>query len=518
MLKKLWVLFIALVMLGGALCASAESLYPIDTAGKEVTLTVFRSMDPSLIDYISDWNETPFCQAIVKATGIHVEFISPTNANAAEALNLMVASGKLPDIVIGANLYSNGMYQGVIDGVYTDLAPYLEKYAPDYWSIITSDEAIYRDAVHSDGIVDGFYRIYTDYNPTWMRLILKKELMDKLGAEQVPVTIEEWEVLFAKMLAAGITPFALEGHGYDEKFMGAYDCRADFFVDLEGNVQYGQITDNFKQYLTLMHDWYEKGYISKDFVSMSNQSTLFSLDQIGTYNAAIVAAYNLGQTQNYTVLSSPYPRQYKDQPLHWNHYKVGLLSTNYSHGMVSICSTCPNVEVAVQWLNYLYTQEGRTLANWGIEGLNYETVDGKPSYLQTQIDYKGIVREGLNYYFKGLNTATYALPDSICHANLLFSPNALALRLQYDNDPLVDSKLVLPPTVSLNEEDSDIKTRIMTGVDTYVDEMVLKFITGAEPLTNWDSFVATVQGMDIGTATTIMQKAYDSYMSTSIEK
>lgn len=518
MFKKALVLSLALALLLGLCAGTAQAAYPIDTNGKPATLTVFRNMEPDLSDYISDWNEAPFYQAIEEATGIHIEFISPTQANAAEALNLMVVSGKLPDIVIGANRYANGMYQGVIDGVFADLAPYLEEYAPDYWNIITSDEAIYRDAVHADGIIDGFYRIYTDYNPTWMRLILKEELLEQLGVTDVPVTIADWEDLFAKMLAAGVTPFALIETGYDEKFMGAYDCRADFFVDLDGNVQYGQITDNFEQYLTLMHDWYEKGYISKDFVSLSNKSTLFSLDQIGTYDAAIVAAYNLGKTQEYTVLSSPYPRQYEDQPLHWNHYKVSLLSTNYAPGMASVCATSENIELAVQWLNYLYTEEGRNLANWGIEGLNYELVDGQPTYLETQIDYNGIAREGLNYYFKGLNTVTYALPDSVCHANLLFSPDALALRLQYDDDPLVDSSLVIPATVSLNEDDSDTKARIMTSVDTYVDEMVLKFITGAEPLANWDGFVATVKGMGIDTVIDIMQSAYDSYMSTNLNQ
>ena len=510
MLKRFLLVSLALLLLCAPL---AQASYPIETPA---TLTVFRNMEADLVDYVNDYNETPFYQAVEKATGVKVEFISPTSANAAEALNLMVVSGKLPDIVIGAGRYSNGMYQGVIDGVYADLAPYLEQYAPDYWSIITSDETIYRDAVRADGIIDGFYRIYTDYNPTWLRLILKEELIDRLGVKAVPVTVADWEALFATMLENGVTPFALSSNGYDEKFMGAYDCRQDFYVDLDGSVQYGQITDSFRQYMTLMHDWYEKGFISTDFISLTNQSTLFSLDQIGTYNAAIVAAYNLGKTQGYTVLSTPYPRLHEGQTLHWNHYKVGLLSTNYANGMASVCATSENIEAAVQWLNYLYTEEGSNLANWGIEGLNYEIVDGQPKYLQTQIDYKGIAREGLNYYFKGLNTPSYALPDSVCHANLLFSPDALALRLQYDDDPLVDSKLVIPTTVSLSEDDSDVKTRIMTSVGTYVDEMVLKFITGAESLDRWDVYVATVKGMGIDNAIEIMQKAYDAYMNVSM--
>ena len=130
-------------------------------------------------------------------------------------------------------------------------------------------------------------------------------------------------------------------------------------------------------------------------------------------------------------------------------------------------------------------------------------------------DYNGISQEGLNYYFKMHNAASHAYSDTVCHANLLKSPEATAIRMLYDDDPLLDSALYLP-NISLNADETETKTRVMSDIDTYVDEMVLKFIVGTEPLDNWDTFVSTVEGMGLQEALDAMQSAYDRYMANTI--
>ena len=57
----------------------------------------------------------------------------------------------------------------------------------------------------------------------------------------------------------------------------------------------------------------------------------------------------------------------------------------------------------------------------------------------------------------------------------------------------------------------------MTDIDTYVDEMTLKFIIGTESLDNWDSYVKTVYSMDLQDALDATQAAYDRYMAVTIE-
>ena len=286
-MKKTITLFLALCLMAaclpGAVAAQTAATPLVNDTGKPVTLTVFRYLDTSLQDYIQNWNETPYYQMVEELTGVHIEFINPPYSTALETLNTLLISGDLPDIIFGSNLYSAGNYQAYVDGYYVDLAPYLETYAPNYWSIITSDDSIWRETVDDNDVISAMYRIYREANPSWWRLILKKEMMDELGVTEIPQTIDDWSALFKIMLDSGITPYVLSDTGYEEKLLGAYNVREDFYKE-DGIVKFGQVQDGFRQYLAQMHDWYEKGYISKDFTSVSNVDTLFSMGEIGTYN------------------------------------------------------------------------------------------------------------------------------------------------------------------------------------------------------------------------------------------
>ena len=46
--------------------------------------------------------------------------------------------------------------------------------------------------------------------------------------------------------------------------------------------------------------------------------------------------------------------------------------------------------------------------------------------------------------------------------------------------------------------------------------MVLKFITGAEPLENFDQDVETIKSLGIEEAIALEQKGYDTYMSKKV--
>ena len=76
----------------------------------------------------------------MKNTGINIEFTHPVAGQEKEQFNVMMLSGQLPDIVGGAQTYQGGVFQGVKDGYYVDLAPYLEENAPDYLSLIHISE------------------------------------------------------------------------------------------------------------------------------------------------------------------------------------------------------------------------------------------------------------------------------------------------------------------------------------------------------------------------------------------
>lgn len=67
-------------------------------------------------------------------------------------------------------------------------------------------------------------------------------------------------------------------------------------------------------------------------------------------------------------------------------------------------------------------------------------------------------------------------------------------------------KYVIPGSTSFSSEDDAVRRAVMADVDTYVDEMIIKFVSGREPLSNWDTYVEKVNGMGIAEVIDIYQK------------
>jgi putative aldouronate transport system substrate-binding protein len=71
-------------------------------------------------------------------------------------------------------------------------------------------------------------------------------------------------------------------------------------------------------------------------------------------------------------------------------------------------------------------------------------------------------------------------------------------------------EVLVPPITSLPEEAEEIST-IMATVDSYREEMAVKFIMGQESLDHFDKFVAEMEKMNIKRAIELKQAALDRY-------
>ena len=124
--------------------------------------------------------------------------------------------------------------------------------------------------------------------------------------------------------------------------------------------------------------------------------------------------------------------------------------------------------------------------------------------------------EQASYYYKLHLGAKLAEPDVVCHANLLASEGARNSRMKWADCDYIDKEYVLPP-LSYTSEQNSRRTEIMTEINTYMNEMVLKFIIGTESLDNYDAYVENVKKMGIDEAIQIVQDAYDAYMAITMK-
>ena len=501
---------------GAASDFSFDGTYPLRTE-EPVTITFWTPLNAAVSKVISNLDENIAYQKLQENVGVDIQFIHPPVGQEQEAFNLMIASGEYPDIIGGPDLYQGGAFQGLSDGVYADITELLPVYAPDYWKYVSNDEVFKREITNDNGQVVLVQMYKNPVDPPARYLNVKQKNLDLVG-EDLPVTLEDYERLFSKFQAAGITPFLLDASGIEEQFVNLFGVNSTevnggtfLYRDMDGKIQYGPYQEGFKGYLELMHDWYEKGYISKDFASLTPQqkTVLFDTDQIGIFADAIVKTYNRNELQGDIVVPCPHPREYEGQALH---YGREAFNTVYSHeNMAAISSTSPHKELALAVLNYFFTDEGAELLNWGVEGVNWDWVDGERVYNDNMLNNPIMDTETASYYYKAHFAPKLTYQDTVCHANLLKSPGALNARMMWADEANYDCEYLLP-NLQFTDDELNTITDIQIDLDTYVKEMILKFIVGAEPLSNYDDFIETQKALGVEDLIAVNQAAYDRYL------
>ncbi len=492
------------------------SEYPI-TDGEPITLTWWIPLNPSVAKHISNYDENIAIQEIEKRTGVDIKFIHPVAGQELEQFNIMMASGEYPDIIAMAGAYKGGIFQGVTDGVYRDLTDLIPIYAPDYYKVIKDHPDFEREITDLNGKIASFHAYKVPGDPAFRRMMIREDVLEKTGLD-IPITIADYEELFEALLDLGITPYLLPKNGCEEEFAALFDVfitegGTKLSRDTEDKVHFASYDPGFKDYLMLMNSWYEKGYISKDFASVTGPQSkvLFDTMKIGVMCDAIVANFNRGMTQGFVVESLPKPRNYEGQPLHYERNdaspKMGQNET-----IAAISTSCKNPEAALRLLNFFYTEEGAELLNWGVEGVNWNWVDGQRVYNDKMLNNPTMGTEEASYYYKLHFAPKINYPDTQVHANLLKSPESLAIRMKWGDEENVDSYNILPNLQFTEEEQSRI-AKLQSELNTYVDEMTLKFIIGAESFDNWDKFIKTQEQLGVQELISIYQTALNRYLA-----
>ena len=72
---------------------------------------------------------------------------------------------------------------------------------------------------------------------------------------------------------------------------------------------------------------------------------------------------------------------------------------------------------------------------------------------------------------------------------------------------------VLPSAATMTAEESNEFYTLYTSVQTMVEEMTVKYITGAESLEDYDGFVEKLHQYGVDRCLEIRQNAYDRYLA-----
>jgi len=498
-----------------------EGQYPIEEEG--VKLSYWMEIQGNAVAWIDSYAKNPAYQKAEADTGVEIEYLHPAAGTSKEAFQLLF-SGELPDMIqVRAEHWYNGGLQALYDdGIIIDVTPYLEQYAPQYLEVLNVSDTT-RAQCYTDGKVLGFYKITHAPALPYNRVNVNKDWLDEMGVAE-PVTIAEYEAYFDWVLAnkPDVVPLYIGNLTTTSAqmmnlFTGAYDFLYDWYVDRDNpeKVRYWANSPHLKEYLTMMNEWYNKGYLGKDFLALTaaEAQALFDAGKLAAICDSVDATFNrvTALENGFATTNLPYMRKEKDSVL-------GSGLTDFPVSLTApfvtvITSSCENVEAAVQYLNYGYTYEGAMPYNFGIENEGFVWgEDGLPKFTDLMINNPdGMTVSNTSYVLKGHFASRYCYPDNLAHPNVASKKEALANRTKWAGDTNEQNFLQLPP-IKLTAEETAERAALMAQVDTYAKEMMLKFIMGAESLDNFDKYLVEVTEYGLAGATAITQAALDRYL------
>ena len=503
-----------------------ENPYSFPLTEDDVTFTLWSDLIPPLFNYMPNgMADNLVYTAMEELTGVHMEVTSVAMDNASTQVSLIVTSGDYPDIWYGfTSYYTNSIDEAIEEELIINLADYKD-YFPTFFSIVDQFDIYSKNAYTDEGNVSVLNGLWTSPSID-SGLTIRGDWLDELGLD-VPTTLDEFhDVLTIFHDTYGATYFMTEvssdpANSFAQCF-GVNGYAQDtsgyaYYIAEDGEtVVFTPLLDGFYDYLDTMHQWYEEGLIYSDFVSATDNvpdTSILLNDEIG------ITYYTVS---NYTTLmssvdeDSSFYLQAVDVPVDYYTGEAVHLGRTVDYCSSKGYSLSTNIEpgseefeIVCAWLDYMYTDEGSQLCNYGVEGTTY-TIDenGEIEWTDLMLDNPS----GLAYSWC-LNCYTFGAGSFRIDSTRTmeyYGDDEMSLMDVWNNSSN-DAADVLPSAISLTADESYTYSAIFNDIGTHVQTNILSFITGTRSLDEYDDFIAEIEDMGIDECTAILQDALDRY-------
>lgn len=497
---------------------TAENTYPVKEGG---SLSYWVELNPNVAANFTNIGETTFGKNLQEQTGITIEFEHPALNQAKEQFNLLLSNRTLPDIIEYTWLeYSGGPGKAIDDGVIIPLNDIIDQYCPNLKAYLEANPEIDKMVKTDDGTYYCFPFIRgADKLLTSTGLMVRQDWLEELNLE-IPSTIDEWhEVLTAfkeeKGAAAPFTyNYSVVSLTDNNPFAYAYGAPRGFYLGDDGAVHFGAIEDGYKEYLQTMNQWFEEGLIDPDLATVTGDQVSAKVTNgmagasfgwcggnLGTWTSAGQAT-----DEKYVLAPAPYPTvEEGEKP------EFGQRDNYYMpFGAAAISTSCENVELAARLLDYAYGEEGHLLYNFGEEGSSYTVVDGEPVYTDEILNNPELsIGHAMGGYIRANANGPFVQDARYIEQYYKLDTQKDALNVWSDTNAKNHTLPPLTPTADESKEQS----QIMNEINTYRDEMSLKFMLGNKSFDEWDDYVNTIQEMNIDRVLEIQNAALERYQS-----
>ncbi|KAA0966983.1 extracellular solute-binding protein [Sporosarcina sp. ANT_H38] len=467
----------------------------------------------------TDWKEMAFFKAMEEKTNIKFDFRTPNLDSLATQKNLMFASGDYSEILFAADLSNEEQIKNGGQGTLIPLEDLIEKYAPNIKKMFEEHPDVKKGITARDGHIYALPQVAKGDN--WYRgpLWYNNTFLEALEVTELPETTDELYELLKRMRDEDpngngkADEIPLTANGMDDIrqfFLGAFgvlDSSTGAYA-VDGEVKYSRMQPGYKAYLEYMKMLYdEKLFDSESFSQTSEQKKGKGVDnRIGLF-ADWFPFFTLGTPVDGTEnpMMKPITSDLVEVP-------TIPMSEGISPGAFAITDINKNPAASIRWVDYLYSEEGYTLFNKGPEGILWDFAnEEKTIRKQNEKPTEFISAED----WRGSLTPDYGIATPKLAFDLEWAGESeFPDWVREETVEKIHSvgHVPLPQLFVTADEQKEIN-RIRTDLDPYVLQMEAKFISGAEPMENWDKYVETIKKMKVDRLVELYNDAYQSYLS-----
>lgn len=452
-----------------------------------------------------------------KKTGVVLKGVASQNlTNEREAYNLMLSSKPLPDIIafgITQDLDNLGLEGGLIQ-----LEDLIDKHAPNIKKFFDENPTYKKDAYSADGHIYMIPNYFDYFNLKASHgYFIRQDWLNKLGLKQPTTADELYNVLKAfrdkdpngngKKDEVGIFTREANIRGILRVLLDIHKASVLWTFDKNGNVVYGPSQEEFKKAIKEISKWYKEGLIDKEIFTRGKNARDYMLsNDLGGFTIDWIAS-----TSSYNEILKDKVKGFEFNimlPVAYNGIDKTLFSRKTNQGGWGISKDAKDPVKLIKYFDFWYTEEGRRLWNFGIEGLNYTMVDGAPQFTEHVLKNKdnktplAVLKEvGAQFNLGMFQDYRYELAWA--------NPSAKDAFVLY-NDKNVVSQIL--PELKYLPQDSSEFTLIDGQLRTFIEERAQSWILGSSDIDkDWENYIKQLKDLGLDKATKIQNEAYARY-------
>lgn len=424
-------------------------------------------------------------------------------------LNLMVtAKDDMPDIISTSVDFARQYGKSI----FVNLNDYRDE-LHDYFDWLTEVKGE-KQITMDDGAIYNAVRI--DYpSDLWFGLFARIDVLEKLNLE-IPETLDEFTNILYKLkeeYPESVPMTHRMGHGFlMECWTRWFSTRTTAYFDHEKEEYlYGPVTSQYRSCVEYLRMLYSEGLLDQEYAVNTSEQFYAKLYT----GKSFVASDYFGMDANCNTNGVANDPNYKMQaiPLPKVDGKRGTTKVGdniMSDDTLVISNQSKYIDRVIRMIAYMYSEEGVDLMSWGIEGETYES-DGADGYRRTEniitaINPNGSVTE--REVGCRINGLTRIFPLDVEKA--LWDENLKVGKQRYYDLNLGEP---VSPTLYYTEEQNKEISDINSALSTYVDEEVVKFITGTRPMEEYDVFLQKLEEMNYKRILEIRNEVYTQQYS-----